>query len=199
MIAAVARFRLDRDTHTYWYDDRKIPGTTGVLTFWKFIDITYYTQEARDIGTAVHLGTHFLDKGTLKWSSIKDPRILGRIMAYERFKAEMAFKPEGNEEAFAGLGGLYGCMIDRTGSMRGVRFCLVELKCGQKAKWHRLQTGAQQRALPTPGARRFVVYLEPGGTYSIEEHTDPNDGDIFTGLASGMNWAIANGYGPKGD
>jgi hypothetical protein len=187
-------FHLDEATHIYTYRGRAIPGLSFLLKWHRYVDPTYYTERGREIGNATHLATAFLDKGTLDWESIKDDEVLGRILAYERFKRELAFEPTEIEQIHAHAGGLYGCKIDRRGKMRGVSDLILEIKGGAKAPWHLIQTGMQRRAVPG-GPRRFCLYLHPDETYHLDtEHTDPDDEQTGVNLASDYHWRIRHGY-----
>lgn len=187
-------FYLDEATHQYFYRGREIPGLSFLLKWYRYIDDGYYTERGRQIGNAIHLATAFLDKGTLDWDSIKDDEVLGRVLAYERFKREMEFVPTEIEQIHAHAGGLFGCKIDRRGSMRKVADGIIEIKGGSKAQWHKIQTGMQRRATPG-GPRRFCLYLHPDETYHLDdEHTDPDDEQIGVNLASDYHWRIQHGY-----
>lgn len=187
-------FYLDEATHTYWYRGRQIPGISFLLQWHDYVDPTYYTDRGRDIGTATHLATAFLDKGTLDWDSLKDEEVLGRVLAYDRFRREMGFVHTEMEKIYAHAGGLYACKIDRRGQMRNVADLILEIKGGGKAPWHLIQTGMQRRAVPG-GPRRFCLYLHPDETYTLDdEHTDADDEQVGVNLASDYHWRIRHGY-----
>lgn len=193
---APPRLRLDED-HRYWSGDLRIPGLSELLKLFGFIDDSYYTEEGREVGRGVHLGTQSLDEGRQDHLQFESKAIIGRIMAYERFKREKQFKPGLIETIHQHPYGTYACRIDRYGYFGQSDIgALIELKCGSKEPWHKLQTGAQKEALGiiTQPMRRFALYLRENETYELVEHKDPADGRIVVGLASAYWWRQNNGY-----
>ncbi len=169
--AASSAFRFVEDSHTYFLGDKILPGITGILKSCGYIDPTYYTQEARDRGSHVHLAIKFLNKGTLDWDSVID-RYIGYVAAYEKFVREWNLKLEFFERPmyhpdllFAGTPDLVGTVLD------GIR-AIVELKTGPIRKWTALQTAAQELLVraweddKTVRYRRWGVCLNADGTYS---------------------------------
>ena len=56
----MAVIKLDRETHTY---TPNLPSVTEILRSVGLIDATWYTEEARQRGTAVHLACEYWDSG----------------------------------------------------------------------------------------------------------------------------------------
>ena len=51
--------------HRYLLDGRVVPGVTSILKAAGYVDDTYFTEYARDRGSAAHAATHYYDEGDL--------------------------------------------------------------------------------------------------------------------------------------
>jgi len=194
MLTDQAEFTFDKLTHTYRYNGHVIPSCTQILKHFGLIDETKYTARGRMIGEAVHLATHYIDKGTLRWESVRQDEIAGRLRAYLRFKADTGFAPEWREKPSYYPGGLYAATPDAGGRLPGVtEHALIEIKCGQKEAWHGMQLAMQARTLPDRPWQRYVLYLHADGTYTLDPKTDQSD-FCAVGLASVWWWKVNNGY-----
>lgn len=193
---ATNSLRLDEEKHQYWLNGKRIPGLSELLKHFGFIDDAYYTEDGREVGRAVHMGTESMDLGRQEHLQFTNKAIIGRIMAWERFKQDKQFHPTSIETIHAHPYGTYGTRIDRLGFFRESPVeALIELKCGGKEAWHKLQTGGQDAALgPSAPRRRFALYLRPDETYNLVEHTDRTDAPVFVSLASAYTWKQNNGY-----
>jgi hypothetical protein len=182
--------RLDEETHTYWLGPRAIPGISALLKYWGFIDDTYYTEEGREIGRAVHAGIHDLELGGAAASEFSNPKILHRLDEYLRFKSDKDFRVKKVEQIYGDPAGRYACKIDLLGTFgEAPQLCLVEVKCGAVMAWHQLQTAGQKRNIIDEGAiRRFALYLPAEGRYNLKEHKDRAEEFLIDGFASGYWW-----------
>ncbi len=163
-------FRFVEEGHHYFLGDKILPGITGILKACGYIDSTYYTEEARDRGSHVHLAIKFLNKGTLDWDTVID-RYVGYVAAYEKFVKDWNLKLEFYERPlyhphllFAGTPDLVGTVLDGIPS-------IIEIKTGPVRKWTALQTAAQEllvRAWEEKPVhrRRWGVCLNVDGSYS---------------------------------
>lgn len=184
--------------HTYWYGDLQIPGATGLLEFWGFIDKTYYTEIPREVGTNVHLGTSSLDRGNNDYMLFESEPVIKRIEAYQKFERDMLFEPIEIEKICFAEDAYIACRLDRVGRIKRTSEILLELKCGAMAKWHPLQTAIQVICLNRPGVRRFALYLKPDGNYSLVEHTDRMQIGIVRALISAYWYCQKHGIKLKG-
>lgn len=168
-------FHFEPETHTYTLGTKVLPGITGILKSCGDIDTTYFTEEARVRGSNVHKAIHFLNKGTLDWSSVVD-QYLGYVSAYEKLvkdwniKLEMFEVPLFHPEyLFAGTPDVVCRCLDNTPG-------IFEIKTGIVQEWTRYQTAGQElltRAWDGVRRRRWAVTLNKDGTYSKpKEYTD---------------------------
>lgn len=175
--AMSSEFRFVEDSHTYYLGDKILPGITGILKSCGYIDTAYYTDEARDRGSHVHLAIKFLNKGTLDWEDLigkyerGENKYMGYVMAYEKFVKDWNLKLEFFERPmyhptllFAGTPDLVGTVLDNVPS-------IIEIKTGPVRKWTALQTAAQEllvRAWEDKPVhrRRWGVCLNADGSYS---------------------------------
>jgi len=95
ILDAPAEFQ--QEGHVYHVGDMGLVSVTQVLKAEGFIDDRFYTEEARERGSFVHLATHLDDMGELDESTV-DPLIAPYLEAWRKFKAESGFVVEQSEE-----------------------------------------------------------------------------------------------------
>jgi hypothetical protein len=83
---------FDEDLHAYTLDGEPIPSVTQVITRAGLIDTTFFTEEARDRGRAVHAAAHYLAEDDLDLATV-DPRITGYVEAALRALSDMRLDP----------------------------------------------------------------------------------------------------------
>jgi hypothetical protein len=166
-----AAFHYDDPTHTYTLDGKILPSITGILKKVGYVNTDWYTPEARDRGSHVHLAIKFLNKGTLDWASVLD-HYIGYVLAYQKLVKEWQFAVELFEVPMHHPDLLFGGTPDLIGTVFGNVPAIIELKTGPVMKWTALQTIAQEmlmRARESNGGirrRRWGVTLNADGTYS---------------------------------
>lgn len=155
------------DVHQYEIDGRPVPSVTQVL---KSAGLTgsgdFYTPEARDRGTAVHLATQLIDTGLCSIDEFSDAPYFGYVQAWASFKAETKAQIVAVERIvghqFFGVAGT----LDRV-----VRFGMIEytldIKTGGPAPWHSIQTAAYNVLDSAESRGRMVVYLRPDGSWKV--------------------------------
>lgn len=79
--------RFDADKHEYWLAERRLPSVTEVLRNAGLVDATYFTQHARDRGTAVHAAVLYDDQRDLDEASL-DPEVRPYLEQWRVFKRE---------------------------------------------------------------------------------------------------------------
>ena len=62
---------FDPITHQYRLDGERVPSVTQVLSVCGLIDDTWYTEESRQRGQAIHLATKLLDEECEKSPGVK--------------------------------------------------------------------------------------------------------------------------------
>jgi hypothetical protein len=172
---------------------------TQVLKIAGLIDISWYTDEARDRGKAVHKATELVDEKDLDedWLATTDDATRGRVYAYQRFCHEMPHEIIKSEfEARHYLLKFVG-HPDRLVKFEGESYYTVlDLKPWGYAPWHGIQLAAYQhaimRAFPSYGSpRRANVYLSNDGKYRVVPHTDPRDWNVFQAALIIAQWKEA--------
>lgn len=184
---------FDAEKHEYRWNGVVVPSVTQILKSLGLIDATWYTEEARDRGSMIHLATALDDRGELDESSV-DERIAGYLAAWRFFLAESGFAFEEIEEPRYSMDLGYAGTADRIGKLRG-SLAVGDIKTGSPEPWHRLQTAAYVTARFGNAwrvAARFVVYLSDDGKYRLITHTDPSDFFAWRACANLFNWRMNN-------
>ena len=183
-----AVIRLDRESHRYYLDNgEEVPGYSQICRDLGIVkDNTFYTEQGREEGNALHLWLGFLARGKTP-AGPPDPRIAGRVEGIGKFLWQTGFQIAGGEVPLYDPINRYACTPDLYGHIFGISWVL-DMKRGAKLPSHRLQTAAQDTALRANGFRaqkRGALYLKDGD-YRLDEHTDKSDR---------ANWAaIVEGY-----
>ena len=177
---------LLNDQHEYFVDGVRCPGVSEILLS---AGITKpYTGDPfyGDRGTAVHAATWLDDQGVLDESTV-DPRIVGYIEAWRKYRRESGFTPIGGETPLCHPLSRYAGTPDRWDAS-----LLVDIKTGQEAPWHILQRAAYRELLKRSGVkirRDCCVYLSADGRYttSADSSTDRELG-IFLSAVNVNRW-----------
>ncbi len=172
--------RLDAE-HKYWLGEKELISVTTALKEAGLIDTTWFTPEAAERGTAVHLACEQMDLGTLNYRPISSEH-LGFLDAYARFFAEAKPVWSTVEEQVCDATVGYAGTLDRSGLLNGV-WTVLDIKTGPPAPWHGLQLAAYARIL---GRRpqRFDLYLAADGTYRLEpQRTRTDEANFLAALA----------------
>ena len=168
------------EDHTYWYNGIRVPGVSEIIEGAGLTDANakqHYTKFHADRGTAVHKACELLDKGVLDESSL-DPEIVGYVEAYKKFIEE--YKPEWPHielKVFNAIS-FYAGTLDRFGTI-GYDLVVLDIKTGQKAKWHAIQLALYTNALPgrPQHAKLYGLYLKRDGSFKASrdliDYTDP--------------------------
>lgn len=166
---------FDPVQHRYTWGGRELPSVTRILKDVGLIDTLWFTEEARQRGTYVHMATHYFDEGDLAEESV-DPRYAGYLDAYKRFleTTRPAWDRIEHKVSDPVLG--YAGTFDRIGTLHGEpQRWLIDIKTGF-AKTAGLQTAAYRRCLPEPHRiRRASLKLNPDGTFIFTELADRRD------------------------
>lgn len=178
--------QFDPVRHTYHLGDRALPSVTTVLKAVGLIDDTWFTEQARQRGTYVHMATHYVDEDDLAEESV-DPRYLGYLHAYRRFLETTRPSWEYIEHRICDPIAGYAGTLDRAGLVNGRRM-LVDIKTGTFATAG-LQTAAYRRCLPEPHTwGRAALKLNADGAFTFNDLTDRRDEARF--LAALTVWQV---------
>lgn len=172
--------RRDGVHRYYTTDNRELVGVSAALKAAGLIDERYFTTQATQRGTAVHLALQDLDDGRLV---AIEPHYEGYVLAYRRFLTECHVGPVVFNEQVLGdpvLG--YAGTVDRVRYI-GPHFSVVDIKTGVPLPFHRVQLAAYaelvKKAAHHAVVRRWGLYLRDDGYYSFVAYTDRTDWDVF--------------------
>lgn len=159
---------FEPSTHTFRLGDRVIPSITQILQAQGLINTDYFTLEGRERGRLVHLACQFYDEGCLDWKTV-DPRIVGYVRAWEKFRRESHFNPDASEVPLYSETLLFAGIPDRWTRLYEKRQ-IVEIKTGVIAPWVALQTAAQDLLInDSRYSERMAVQLKPDGNYTTKQ------------------------------
>jgi hypothetical protein len=187
--------RFDPLQHRYWIGTRELVSVTRILQDAGLVETTWYTETARDRGTAVHRAAEAMDRDHAIGAGAPD--IEPYLCAYQRFLQEARPVWHGIETAAADPCLGYAGTIDRWGTLQGEPV-VVDLKTGAIPPWAPLQLVAYARLVPghpqDPRRRRLVVHLLPTGRYSVREYPLVNfgrDERVFLAALTVAQWKRA--------
>jgi len=148
---------------------------TTVLAEAGLIDTAWFTEHAREKGSAVHLATQFLDEGDLNWSTV-EPDVLARVRQYQKFLDEV--KPEilAVEESVRNEALQYQGQLDRRVRING-REGIIDIKGPCESAWNGAQLAAYASCFLRPLAR-WNLYLHDD-RYRLIERKDRKDWELF--------------------
>jgi len=152
------------DLHEYSDGDVIIPSVTQILKGAGLIDDQWFSEEARDRGSAVHTlceryahGVRFDDTGRPLAS-------LQYVNAFARFVSDFGVYAIDTETLIEGIvnGRRYAGKYDLLAEIQGKRV-LIDLKTGAKAKWHSVQIAAYAMQINPHSA--MDLYIKADGKY----------------------------------
>jgi hypothetical protein len=138
-------------------------------------DSTFYNDDGRERGTAVHKLTADYDLGALDLSACVSryrPYLLGHAMVMAMLKPEILAV----EESIVHPVHRFGGRPDRVWRLAGA-LALCDIKTGEPEKSHQIQTALQailvsveHDDIPPDMIERYTLYLTPKGKGKLEEH-----------------------------
>jgi hypothetical protein len=146
-------------------------------------------------GRAVHAAIQYCIDGSLDWDTV-EPCVMGFMHAFTKAQTELQFKVLSCEEMVFNEARWYAGTLDMVVGFGGgdirvepefVRTLgVVDIKAGQKASWHGLQTAGYTAAMfrsAAPHYKRYGLYLREDGTYRLVPHDGLNDfNDFFSAV-----------------
>lgn len=174
-------FRFDYDEHVYYVNDQPIPNTSSMLVTTGKVDPTYYTEDSRERGKAVHGLTARMDLHALdadRFVGLYRGYVLAHQAAMARLKPAMI----AIEEPVVHPQFRFGTRPDRVAKVFRSLSVLDE-KTGGREKWHAIQTAIQaigigwKYGVPPEMIQRFTLYLDDGGGFSNVLHPRRRDFD----------------------
>jgi hypothetical protein len=187
--------RFDPVTHRYWVGTRELLAVTHVLREAGLVDPTWYTDESRARGAAVHALTEALDRGPIPLDP--PPALIPYLRAYQDFLRAAHPVWQAIEAPIADQCLGYAGTVDRWGTLHGEPV-VVDLKTGSVPGWAPLQLVAYARVALSDAQvhrrRRLVVQLLPTGRYSVQEYPLVNfgrDERVFLAALEVAQWKRA--------
>lgn len=204
------QLKLTED-HKYFLGERELLSVTRILRSVGLIDATYYTDELRDFGKAVHWAIHasviaiHIDNETTRAlkSYLDRPEnaaVLPRVEAFKKVIATLGFIPDQSEvKVYDSVQG-YAGTLDCFGTSRE-GLTLLEVKTGAVPWWSAYQTIAYVEAArkcgvinATEPVRRYGVELAGDGRYKLSPFTfDDTDRRVFYAALSICNTKLKHG------
>lgn len=162
---------FDPVAHRYTLDGRELPSVTRILKLAGVIKTgAWFTDAARDRGTAFHRASELLDSGSDVHLTplLADRVVAGRLEAYQKFLREQAVDVLAIEQIVACQTYHYaGCLDRRIRFRRTGETWLLDFK-PNPASWHPLQLGAYARI--TGDTRCACLYVREDGTYKFKPY-----------------------------
>lgn len=186
---------FDAATHRYSFAGAPLVSVTQAIRGAGLMgDTSFWTDEARDRGTAVHTMVEFFDQGDLDETAL-DPALVPYLDAYKWFVHDHEPTWSHIEARRANLTLRYAGTVDRAGRLVTTPHAVVlDVKSGQAAPWHRVQLAAYKRLvaeeLETPIVIRYALYLAADGTYRLDALplNDHQDWAVFQAAVAVANW-----------
>jgi hypothetical protein len=171
-------------------------------------DTTWFTEESRQRGTAVHAIAEAVFQGHAVEVS---PAFAGYKKAIEAGVKALAFAPVCVErrlvsEELTGRPDALGFVTRPTGSAIHAGPAIVDIKSGQPMPVHGIQLALYERLADANGLRlslpdprwdlpwnRIGLYVAATGRYEIFPYTDPSDYVVAQAALDLMRWRVAHG------
>lgn len=157
---------------------------TEILRRSGLVDATWFSEEARARGQAIHTATRYLDEGDLDWGTVA-PGIIPRVRQYQRYldevQPEILAVEEGVENRPLGYVGHLDRRV-RIGGREGV----LDIKPPSQEPWHALQVALYAGCFAVPMAR-WTLHLSDTG-YKLVEHRDRRDWEVAKAAISIAAW-----------
>jgi len=184
------------DLHEYRYDNIVVPSVTQLISTYMGMDMSHIPERYRDRGIAVHKAIELYVHNELDESSVMEelqPYLHGYVLFQRDYQWTVIASEEQRHHSLMGYAGT----IDQIGRFKDEEGSVIlEIKTGQKSKYHRLQTAGyamlHNPACPTP---RYIIYLDSDGDYELIEHDDNEDYKAFASLLD-ARWVNFN-YGGR--
>lgn len=184
-----------RDVSKYVVEGRRVVSVTEALqlTNWvRFDGVPWQVLEyARQRGTYVHEATVLMDEDDLDWDSVP-VGWGGYLEGYRRFRMESDLVVEHRESPLCHPTYRFAGTCDIAGKLNGEPV-VIDIKTGGPMAFWPLQLSGYGLLLGGTGRKRFSLRLREDGTYRLDPHDDPKDGNLFLAALSTAQAQIARG------
>jgi len=163
---------FDAVAHAYQLNGKSMAHVTGALVDAGLVDVKWFTEWARDRGSAVHRAIQLFEEDDLDEESL-DEAVKPFFYAYLKFKMEYQWKPIENEVQVWSERHEYAGTLDSYGTSAGTR-AIVDYKTGQLSPVVGVQLSGYSLALAE--CRGIVctkllgVRLVGDGSYKIQQY-----------------------------
>ena len=155
---------FDAAEHRYYLGTRELPSVTSILKDVGLVDDTWFTEEAAERGTAIHLAVERLH-ASQPYFNVRSEYV-GYMEAYLAFLASSRFLHEASElRVYDPIRG-YAGTIDLIGALPNHKHVLIDIKTGSVPPTVGPQTYAYARCLET-FHERFALHLKADGTFRL--------------------------------
>lgn len=150
-------------------------------------DTSYFTDWHKDRGSYAHKVIELYEADDLDLDTL-DPQLRPYLDAWLLFKRDTGWLTAGSEMCYLHPVHAYKGKPDVYGMMNGV-LSLIDVKCGQPAKWHSCQCAAYQELLRVHGimiVSSWCLYLNDKGKYKLSaERASRHDLAVFMNALKG--------------
>ena len=163
------------ELHEYYLEGKQLPSVTTLLKDCGIIDTAFYTGTGADNGTRRHYLTELYDKDTLDWGTVAEED-LPYLNAWIQAKEDLNMEIQGIEQRMYHPLLMFAGCLDRLATIGG-KPTVIDIKTGQKAKWHELQLILYGlMAIHTDKKPSLMtVYLKKTGKYTVQEYDYSNE------------------------
>jgi hypothetical protein len=195
MSATLPALEFDEASHVYRLNGIVLPSVTKVLDFLDpYIERDGGAAAAR--GTIVHDACEYHDAGELDESGVPE-ECIGPLLAWKRFRQDLAFDVIAVEQIAAHPKHLYAGKIDRIVTLGGPRnmLAVLDIKSGAKSRKHMLQLAAYAELYRATTGEKVLqtacVYLGADGRYSVDWYSPLAGLDVFLAALKCYRWRTA--------
>ena len=185
------QINFTESTHTYWVErgdlKEKVPSVSTIIGNILELDKAYKNIDPfyANRGTAVHKAIELHIADNLDEESLDD-EVIPFFNAYKKFSNLTKFDPlESERKVFSEELWVAGT-LDLIGEIQNKRV-LIDIKTGQKQKWHQIQTAGYALLANCPDIFRYCLYITKKETFKLEPHTNSIDFDVFKAMATVFN------------
>ena len=172
---------FDEETHTYTCDGAKVPSVSTIINDLLGSDYSKIDPFYAERGTAVHKAIELHLQGELDESSL-DEHVQPYFNGFKKFQKETGFEVESTELKIFSKDLWFAGTLDLIGQIDGKKY-LVDIKTGQKQKWHSIQTAGYAIGYGDQKIKRGCIYVKKNETYALHAHSSQADFMVFESMA----------------
>jgi hypothetical protein len=192
---------FDPVRHEYTWCGKKVPPVSTILKEAGFINGTFFTEEGRERGKAVHKAIEMHCRGA---HCFRSPVIDPYVHAFKQFEKDCDWVSEIIEVPMACE--QYAGTPDAIGLFQGMR-AIIDVKTGsisaatglQLAAYEKLYRGEVDNAvIKIVNIKRFALQLMDTGRYMLTEYKERSDRFIWESAVAIYHWRKNNGLIKEG-